>query len=318
MMVKEFHVVKENKNWTAAQQYCREEFTDLATIDNKADIDEIKSVMQDAGVVKRWEAWIGLRQGRWQWSLADEGSSRENEAEFWNWANGEPQGSAETNSAQPYVLVEDKKTWAEAKRYCRENHTDLASVRNQEENSKIEDLIGGHFCPWMGLSRDALGWSDGSNSSFRNWAPGEPNSDKLVLVNESMTWMEAMQYCRQHHVDLVSVTSEKIQRWVEGWSKGASSPHVWLGLRYQCSFGFWFWVSGYSVCYDNFASDADRIPGCDIAVAAVDKKGGQWVSFQETKPLNFICTNDESAESQTSGDDITQCPFLDTRKRREV
>ncbi|XP_063048670.1 macrophage mannose receptor 1-like [Engraulis encrasicolus] len=326
-MVVHFHVVLELKNWAEAHQYCREEFTELATIDNMDEMEEINRMIQDVQAGER--IWIGLRQGRWQWSLADEGSSGENEAEFWNWDYHEPQGRAETNSAQPYVLVSPGKNWTEAQRYCREKHTDLASVRNQTENDKIHsDILSGlvaNSYPWIGLFRDAWVWSDSSSSSFRYWARGEPNfgdsqnqycariktsglwndedcdsdanficyEDKLVLVRENKTWMEAMQYCRQHHVDLVSVTSEKIQRWVEGWAKGASSPHVWLGLRYHRSFGFWFWVSGYSVCYDNFASDVDRMPGWDIAVAAVRKDGGQWVSFQETKQLNFICTDDE-------------------------
>ncbi|XP_063049094.1 C-type mannose receptor 2-like, partial [Engraulis encrasicolus] len=234
-----------------------------------------------------------------------------------------------TDSTHPYVLVSPGKNWTEAQRYCREEHTDLASLRNQTENDLVTKIKGfpnpGEV--WIGLFRDAWEWSDGSNSSFRHWEHGEPNygddnpkdfcvemkspsgqwndqscdtprpficyEDKLVLVNESMTWMEAMQYCREHHVDLVSVTSEKIQRWVEGWAKGASTTYVWLGLRHSCTFGFWFWVNGDSVCYDNFASDADRMPGCDKTVAAVDKDGGQWVSLQETLALDFICTNEE-------------------------
>ncbi|XP_063042971.1 C-type mannose receptor 2-like [Engraulis encrasicolus] len=272
---RQFYVVNEWKNWAEAQQYCRREYTDLATIDNMAELEAIKR----------------------------------------------------PSSTQPYVLVEEEKTWADAQRYCRENHRDLATIRNEAENKKIKDLIRGkgNVYRWIGLFRDAWEWSDGSSSSFRHWDSGQPSfdsssnglcveirssglwndepcdsqryfvcyEDKLVLVRENKTWMEAMQYCREHHVDLVSVTSEKIQRWVEGWAKGASSPHVWLGLRYSCTFGFWFWVSGYSVCYDNFASDADRMPGCDIAGGAVDKHGGQWVSLQETQQLNFICTNEE-------------------------
>ncbi|KAL2078889.1 hypothetical protein ACEWY4_024633 [Coilia grayii] len=113
--------------------------------------------------------------------------------------------------------------------------------------------------------------------------------------------MEALQYCREHHADLVSVSSEQIQRWVEGWAKGASSPHVWLGLRYSCNLGFWFWVKGVTVCYENWASDAEREQGCARRVGAVARDGGQWVSLPETNKLNFICTNERKSVSVHQG-----------------
>ncbi|KAL2078890.1 hypothetical protein ACEWY4_024634 [Coilia grayii] len=173
-----------------------------------AEMEKIKSAVKDAGV---GEAWIGLKNGsspKWQWSLADRGFYRENETEFRNWDGGNPNPAGGedcvaikdrdgkkwhdyicttnfhficyngTNST--HVLVEDKKNWTDAQRYCRENHTDLASVRNQTENTQIQNTI--NQTPnttdnyvWIGLFRDAWEWSDGSSSSFRHWGPGEPN-----------------------------------------------------------------------------------------------------------------------------------------------
>ncbi|XP_063048674.1 macrophage mannose receptor 1-like, partial [Engraulis encrasicolus] len=323
------HVVKEEKTWAAAQQYCRENFTDLATIDNMTQMREIKREMQDAGVGEGWRVWIGLKYGgslKWQWSLADEGFYGENETEFRNWNTGH-------NSTHPYVLVQEWKTWRDAQRYCRDEYTDLASLRNQTENDKIySDILSGlgnKSYPWIGLFRDAWEWSDGSNSSFRHWAPEEPNfgvantentfcarmtssglwidageqheanficyEDQLVLVNEQKTWKEALEYCREHHEDLVSVTSEKIQRWVEGWAKGASTPYVWLGLRYSCNLGFWFWVSGEIIWdYDNWASDHEKDRGCTHKVGAVTREWDKWVSFEENAKHNFICTKEDN------------------------
>ncbi|XP_048094448.1 C-type mannose receptor 2-like [Alosa alosa] len=193
-----FHVVKEQKSWTEAQQYCREEFTDLATIDNMTEMEKVKSMIHEAGA---GDAWIGLKRGEWQWSLAGRDFYRENEAEFRNWDSGYPRGGQENclmnangkwsddwstniwtficydggNSTHPYVLVTEGKNWEDAQIYCREKHTDLASVRNQAENDQIKDIIGG--TAWIGLFRDAWSeWSDGSSSSFRHWNTGESNN----------------------------------------------------------------------------------------------------------------------------------------------
>ena len=80
-----------NRNWANAQRYCREEFTDLATIDNMREMEMLNSTMNEAGAEK---PWIGLKQGsspKWQWSLADR--DRENEEKFRKWASDQPQGT---------------------------------------------------------------------------------------------------------------------------------------------------------------------------------------------------------------------------------
>ena len=66
------------------------------------------------------------------------------------------------------MLVREYMTWSGAQRYCREHHTDLASVRNQAENQAVTNVSGGNPV-WIGLNRTKL-WSDGSSSSFRFWA----------------------------------------------------------------------------------------------------------------------------------------------------
>ena len=80
------------------------------------------------------------------------------------------------NSTHRYVLVtKTNKNYADAQRYCREKHEDLASVRNETENEKINRIQGDAEEAWIGLFRDYWSWSDGSTSSFRHWDTGKPN-----------------------------------------------------------------------------------------------------------------------------------------------
>ncbi|TNN29055.1 Brevican core protein [Liparis tanakae] len=73
----------------------------------------------------------------------------------------------------PYVVTTTSMTWTEGQNYCREHHTDLASVRNMEENQMVQNLIPTYAFAWISLFRDPWNWSDGSESLFRNWNPLE-------------------------------------------------------------------------------------------------------------------------------------------------
>ncbi|KAL7853058.1 hypothetical protein SRHO_G00188430 [Serrasalmus rhombeus] len=193
-----------------------------------------------------------------------------------------------TNNGSYIVFISTTKTWRDAQSYCREHYTDMASVRNQTENQQIWNfgVTSSNGGPWIGLIRDSWKWSDQSASSFRYWASTQPDNQggienctavsmtdqghwsdmtcdkklpficfeyKLILIKQNLTWREALRYCRDNHVDLVSVHSEEIQLWVEVVSPKASTELVWLGLRHTCTQDFWYWVSGFSICYENWA-----------------------------------------------------------------
>ncbi|XP_056318622.1 macrophage mannose receptor 1-like [Danio aesculapii] len=337
---RQYHFINEKKNWTEAQRYCRENYTDLATVDNMNDmIQMIKSVNNGC-------LWIGL-QRKWQWSSGDP-------ALFLNWGYNQPDGKNLCafmkngkwydgkcsdswifvcyNMSRGLVFVNQLKNWKDAQTYCRQNHIDLVSVRNQNESQQLEKFINDRNSSgapvWIGLFSDSWQWSDQSNSSFRYWFTGEPNNseanenctglkenshghwadischyqfpfvcheDKLIVIQQNLSWSEALRYCRQNHADLVSVQSVEMQRRVINVVKKASTEAVWLGLHNYCSMNMWLWLSGDMVCYQNWAPGNGSTPeNCKLEKrkGAVQSGGDQtWISLPESHRLNFICTN---------------------------
>ena len=136
---------------------------------------------------------------------------------------------------------------------------------------------------------------DQSLSSFCLWFVLCP--DKLILIKETLTWPEALRYCRQNYTDLVSVHSEEMQRRVMNVVKGASTEAVWLGLHNYCQMNMWLWLSGEIVCYQNWAPGNGTTPeNCSLTKrkGAVQSGGDQrWISLPETDKLNFICRRSE-------------------------
>lgn len=63
-------------------------------------------------------------------------------------------------------------TWNAARQYCRERYTDLASVRNEDENEEIKRMIPMQRAAWIGLWRDPWRWSNQEDPKFKHWITG--------------------------------------------------------------------------------------------------------------------------------------------------
>ncbi|XP_058479758.1 macrophage mannose receptor 1-like [Solea solea] len=217
----QYHFIDAALPWLKAQNYCRATFTDLATVFDAESLNLLVNAAQQSSGGFTGKAWIGLRDNltNWRWSFPDAATS------FRNWGIGQPDnffgdqmcvrtiigGVWEDSScvlrnpffcydgffflagtasfSKRFVFVAQELSWSDAQRHCRRRYTDLASVRNRDENTQIRRLsIRG---AWIGLHRSeekcflssapfsscrTRDWSDGSESSFRYWTSGQPDN----------------------------------------------------------------------------------------------------------------------------------------------
>ncbi|KAK9524925.1 hypothetical protein VZT92_017282 [Zoarces viviparus] len=164
-------------------------------------------------------------------------------------------------------------------------------------------------------------WDDGTNNAGYNKEPNDVNypencvtmknnhkwfdvsctnrhrficyDDEVILIKENKTWEQALTYCRENHHELVSITNLRQQRWVEEVAKQANSTHVWTGLRYTCTLGFWFWITDEAVKYDNWEPRGDMDEGdvdeCHMSGAMETSGDHKWSKKDASMKFNFIC-----------------------------
>nr|XP_055045998.1 C-type mannose receptor 2-like [Misgurnus anguillicaudatus] len=196
-------MIQKMKSWYDAQAYCRQNHIDLATVQSNENWTRLQEIVQYNKMSSL--AWTGLYNdiNSWRWSYQDENVT------YSYWFIGEPNNldgkqqcvmlssllawqdrqcmtlfpficfnETQTGSNR-FVLINKLKTWPEAQIYCRQQYTDLATIRTQAESDLLTTMMITRLIAevWIGLFRDSWKWSDGSNvsTSSINWEPGDPN-----------------------------------------------------------------------------------------------------------------------------------------------
>nr|XP_055033506.1 lymphocyte antigen 75-like [Misgurnus anguillicaudatus] len=213
-------------------------------------------------------------------------------------------------------------TWTQAQSYCRVYYYDLSSLDSREEIAALSAIststlfILNPFI-WVGLrliSANNWQWSNGANSSFIIWAPGEPNEPggdicaaykngslydfpctdsysyycykwdpKLIVVKENKSWEDALQYCRTHHTDLASLPTKF--HLMQAKEATADTSSVWTGLRFMAR--SWFWLSGESLGY--VSAQLPACPAKNIYCGSLNLKAQSWEIRDCMEELNFVC-----------------------------
>ncbi|XP_038137672.1 secretory phospholipase A2 receptor-like [Cyprinodon tularosa] len=200
-----YHFIYEPKSWTEAQSYCRENYTDLVTVDNLDVMTTLKNMVDLNKLSPFTHAWIGLYFDvvRWKW-LTDTEFYKINVPNFENWDVHEPNTvwyiaacggmypsgrwhdtdcefgyrpvcSNVTGQNVEFIFINTLMTWMDARSYCRKHFTELAIPRNTSENERIRAVIPAGQFSWTGLYRESWKWSDGTMYVFRPWISGQPS-----------------------------------------------------------------------------------------------------------------------------------------------
>ncbi|KAK0141911.1 Macrophage mannose receptor 1 [Merluccius polli] len=198
-----YTLVEVAKTWHDAQEYCRSQHGDLATVKNMDDLNQLTNM-----TARTW-TYIGLNDfnrmsmdlypNSWRWS-----TQTRSQTGYMNFRPGQPDyylGKEEcvlmetngtwndqqcvtafnficfsgSSDAKTYHYINQALSWESAKSYCRTHYTDLAMIENEEENQQVFSTVTNTYV-WIGLYRVPWKWSDGTNCSFRHWYGSEPDN----------------------------------------------------------------------------------------------------------------------------------------------
>ncbi|XP_058243764.1 snaclec agglucetin subunit alpha-2-like isoform X1 [Hemibagrus wyckioides] len=178
-VMREYIFINVYKNWTDAHSYCQIYYRNLADVNS---MEENNRLMQ---VGSSSEGWLGLRR-----------DSLDPTKHFINWCSSCPNTHVNCiyiltsglwnsgycpKSKQFYcdrflILVKEKKTWEEAREFCRTNYTGLVSVPSETSLWQLnQETVGTETeSVWTGLRFMDGQWV---------WANGEPNIQLGSLVS---------------------------------------------------------------------------------------------------------------------------------------
>uniref|UniRef100_H2M376 C-type lectin domain-containing protein n=1 Tax=Oryzias latipes TaxID=8090 RepID=H2M376_ORYLA len=86
LLIRQYHFVNQPLNWTEAQTYCRQKYTDLAPIENSKEMDKLINTISSAGY--SYHIWIGLyNEMNCRWSDGFIGSFTGNNYNYNYWTS---------------------------------------------------------------------------------------------------------------------------------------------------------------------------------------------------------------------------------------
>uniref|UniRef100_A0A3B3HYT6 C-type lectin domain-containing protein n=1 Tax=Oryzias latipes TaxID=8090 RepID=A0A3B3HYT6_ORYLA len=126
-----------------------------------------------------------------------------------------------TNQFLQYHFIDEDKSWTEAQLYCKNNHTDLATVSSMVDMNRLRQHLGNKKA-WIGLQRKASSnrtwqWSQPdvqfNESRDNGWNTDEPNDNGIEncgTLNTNKKWADLSCKCQQPFICYDALRSLKI------------------------------------------------------------------------------------------------------------
>ncbi|TKS68853.1 Aggrecan core protein [Collichthys lucidus] len=219
-----------------------------------------------------------------------------------------------------HIFFPEQMAWDDAKAFCLQCCTDLSFISSQRQQDKLQSVAEG-IQGWIGLYRNPQNvtvwkWSGGADITYQNWAKGQPDYYDEMEFNAHIlkdgtwndvadstmpffcinitteegekTWEEALDHCRKHQTDLISLVSETDHILTQKIFQKVNTERVWIGLRYLGD--RWLWVNGDPLVYEAWATEGDQVLQCPILkrCGALTREG-LWESWDCQDKLKFIC-----------------------------
>ncbi|XP_051974101.1 macrophage mannose receptor 1-like isoform X3 [Xyrauchen texanus] len=317
--LREFIFVNTKMNLSTAQSYCKSHFTNLVTIYDQKGNAELDKTACPTG------AWIGAYTsiGTNKWSNGDEVTFSKLKGNCEEICCAAMKADGEWESVQyntpkyfmcydqdgeasnKYKLINESKTWFDAQLYCRNNHTDLVTIRDETENNQVKEKGKSSSNPfWIGLFSDNVEWIDrGKSANRKSWINSTDSSEHFALCYKShihvsekkMSWEKALDYCDNNGntSGLLRIESEADQREMERELRRSNiSGPVWVGLRQSRLFGFWIWSNGLHVGpWTNWKGGSQPEHQMSHHCGAIEKMNGvfKWTDKDCRSKFTVLC-----------------------------
>ncbi|KAL1282192.1 hypothetical protein QQF64_000995 [Cirrhinus molitorella] len=209
-----------------------------------------------------------------------------------------------------HIHVPASATCAVAQSYCKLFYDNLSIVSNSEDLKMLEEAAGGTYkYSWINSQESickALTSEDTSTSAAKyllenpsfcavtsadHWKKASCLNEfpffcqeNFILVQEEMTWEEALVHCRSYYTDLASFYYGWPVNQIENETNNALTDSVWTGLRFLN--GNWHWLNVIN------AQNDLPLPSCPTEpyrCGARNTKTEQWENKDCEEKLNFLC-----------------------------
>uniref|UniRef100_W5LVC7 C-type lectin domain-containing protein n=1 Tax=Lepisosteus oculatus TaxID=7918 RepID=W5LVC7_LEPOC len=229
-----------------------------------------------------------------------------------------------------FYFVDSPLNWTDARRHCRDNYTDLASISSTADMDTVLNTTNlPNVTAWIGLYRDCREnwrWSGGEVVTFTHWRSRLPcavlnatgfweerncskenfficesqgGAQQYRLIRENKTFADAQRHCRESCSDLPRVDSVGESQQIRTTAQGHA---VWIALLQDS----WEWSDGRRSGFRNW-SPGEPNGGREAQRAEIylkanvknnNNKRGGWNDAGGTHHSPFFCYTATNSSEQ--------------------